>query len=51
MTYAQAYQKLFDNFVKSNNLDLDDSYWPASAKADFAKRFRELQAAYGVTPL
>jgi len=51
MTYVQAYQKLFDNFVKSNNLDLSDDYWPAEVKAEFARRFKELQIAYGVTPL
>lgn len=51
MTFTEAYQKLFDGYTQSNNLDQDDKYWPAEAKAEFARRFKDLQLAYGRTPL
>lgn len=47
MTFIQAYQKLFDGFTQNNNLDQDDKYWPAEAKADFDRRYQELLVAYG----
>lgn len=51
MTFTEAYQKLFDGFTQSNNLDQNDEYWPAEAKADFDRRYAELLITYGRTPL
>ncbi len=51
MTFLEAYQTFFDNFVQKRNLDLDDSSWDADTKAIFAAGYNELLVAYNRQPL
>jgi hypothetical protein len=51
MSFIEAYQKLFDEFIESRGLDIDDLLWPEQAKAEYAKLFAELCVKYGRDPL
>lgn len=42
-TYDREYQKMFDEFVYSRNLDLDDKYWSEHDKQDWKLLFAALQ--------
>lgn len=43
MTFAKAYQQLFDNFVQERNIDLDDRYWTNEQRTEWAGLFAKLQ--------
>lgn len=50
--YTQAYQAFVKEFADLNNLDLEvDFEWPSDVEAEFRRRFRELEIAFGRTPL
>lgn len=50
--YTLAYQAFVKEFAEQNNLDLEVDYeWPKDVEAEFRKLFRELQIAFGRTPL
>lgn len=50
--YALAYQAFVKEFAEQNNLDLEVDYeWPKDVEAEFRRRFRELQLAFGRKPL
>ena len=46
--YVKAYQDMFDSFVQTRNLDLDDQYWSDKDKLDFQKMYEELAKKYKV---
>ncbi len=41
MSDTQKYQKLFDDFVRSNKLDEDDSTWPDDMTAKWQQIYEE----------
>jgi hypothetical protein len=44
--FVKEYQDMFDSFVQTRNLDLDDEYWSDKDKADFDKMYQDLYKKY-----
>jgi glutaredoxin len=45
MNFSEEYDKLFWNFVRDRNLDLDDETWPEKDYNDFTEEYNKLRAA------
>ena len=50
-TNVREYQQMFDEFVYSRNLDLDDRYWSEQDKQDWKRIYSELQIKWNRPPL
>jgi hypothetical protein len=44
--FVKEYQDMFDSFVQTRDLDLDDEYWSDKDKADFQEMYQDLSKKY-----